>query len=180
MMRNDVRLALRQLAASKGFTLTAILTLALGIGANTGIFTLIHAVLLKSLPVADPESIVRVGDGTNCCVLGGLQGHFSIYSYALYRHLREQTPEVAEMAAFQAPYNKAAVRRAGTNASEAFGNQFVSGNYFALFGLRPYAGRLLTSDDDNRGAPPVAVMSYRAWRAHFGGDRSVIGAPFIV
>ena len=62
-MRNDVRLALRQLAAAKGFTLTAVLTLALGIGANTGIFTLIHAVMLKSLPVADPASVVRVGDG---------------------------------------------------------------------------------------------------------------------
>jgi macrolide transport system ATP-binding/permease protein len=179
-MRNDVRLALRQLAAAKGFTLTAILTLALGIGANTGIFTLIHAVMLKSLPVADPGSIVRVGDGTNCCVIGGVQGRFSIYSYPLYRYLREHTPEVEEMAAFQAPLGKGAARRAGTNVSDALASQYVSSNYFAMFGLRPYAGRLLTAEDDARGAPPVAVMSYRVWRDRFGGDPSIIGASFIL
>src|SRR3954447_20851230 len=106
MMRNDVRLALRQLAAAKGFTLTAILTLALGIGANTGIFTLIHAVMMKSLPVADPERIVRLGDGDNCCVVGGLQSRFSIYSYPLYTYLRDHTPELEDISAFQAGLSK--------------------------------------------------------------------------
>ena len=101
-MFQDVRLALRQLAAAKGFTLTAILTLALGIGANTGIFTLIHAMMIKSLPVADPQRILRLGDGDNCCVIGGIQGRFGIYSYPLYNHLRDHTPEFEEMAAFQA------------------------------------------------------------------------------
>jgi predicted permease len=179
-MLNDVRLALRQLAAAKGFTITAILTLALGIGANTGIFTLIHAIMLKSLPVADPERIVRVGDGDNCCVLGGTQGRFSTYSYPLYRYLRENTPEIEEMAAFQAGMVRTGVRRLGTITAEPFGDQFVSGNYFTLFGLKAYAGRLLTPADDQRGAPPVAVMSYRAWRENYGGDPAIVGASFLI
>ncbi len=99
----NVRLALRQLAAAKGFTITAMLTLALGIGANTGIFTLINALMLKSLPAADPQRIVRIGDGDNCCVLGGTQeGRYSVCSYALYRYLREHTPEFEDISAFQA------------------------------------------------------------------------------
>jgi hypothetical protein len=80
-MLSDLRLALRQLTAAKGFTTTAILTLALGIGANTGIFTLVHALMVKSLPVADPQRVLRIGDGDNCCVLGGFQGRYSVYSY---------------------------------------------------------------------------------------------------
>ncbi len=179
-MWNDVRLAVRQLAAARGFTLTATLTLALGIGANTGIFTLIHAILLKSLPVADPERIVQVGDGDNCCVLGGFQGRYAIYSYPLYQYLRDNTPEIEEMAAFQSGFGKVGVRRAGTNTSDPFTDQFVTGNYFTTFGLRAYAGRLLTPADDARGAPPVAVMSYRVWRQRYGGDPSVIGASFVI
>ncbi len=177
----DVRFALRQLAKSKGFTITAVVTLALGIGANTAIFTLVHAVMLKSLPVADPERLVRVGDGDNCCVLGGYQGSYSVYSYALYTYLRDHTPEFEEMAAFQAGLAQVGVRRVGGgSASEPFVNQFVSGNYFTTFGLRPFAGRLLSPADDVRGAAPVAVMSYRAWQQHYGGDPSVIGSTFIL
>jgi predicted permease len=179
-MLNDLRLALRQLAAAKGFTITAVLTLALGIGANTGIFTLIHAIMLKSLPVADPATIVQIGDGDNCCVIGGLQGRYSIYSYALYQHLRQQAPELEELAAFQSGAWKVGVRRSGTNTSEPFASQFVSGNYFTTFGLKPYAGRLLTPDDDRRDAPPVAVMSYRVWREQYAADPSVLGASFVI
>jgi macrolide transport system ATP-binding/permease protein len=88
----DLRYAFRQLAQSKGFTLTAVLTLALGIGANTAIFTLVDAVMLRSLPVADPERLYRLGDDDNCCVIGGTQSHFSIYAYPLYVYLRDHTP----------------------------------------------------------------------------------------
>jgi macrolide transport system ATP-binding/permease protein len=179
-MMNDVRLALRQLAAAKGFTLTATLTLALGIGANTGIFTLIHGIMLKSLPVADPERIVRIGDGDNCCVIGGLQGRYSLYSYPLYQSFKQQTPEIEEMAAFQAEIGKAGVRRAGTNVNQPFTDQFVSGNFFTMFGLKPYIGRLLTAADDERGAPPAAVISYRAWSESFGADPAIVGAPFLI
>ena len=178
-MFNDIRLALRQLAAAKGFAITAMVTLALGIGANTGIFTLVHAVMMKSLPVVDPQRIIRIGDTDNCCVVG-LQGRFSIYAYPLYQYLREHTPEFEDMSAFQAGIAKVGVRRPGANASEPFVDQFVSGNYFTLFGLRAFAGRLMTPSDDVRGASPVAVMSYRAWQQHFGGDPSMIGAAFII
>ena len=94
---NDVRLAFRQLAKSKGFTATAVLTLALGIGANTAVFTLLHAIIVKSLPVADPQSLVRLGDSDNCCVIGGLQRRLSIYSHPLYLHLRDHTAGFEDM-----------------------------------------------------------------------------------
>jgi predicted permease len=175
----DLRFAIRQLAQSKGFTLTAVLTLALGIGANTAIFTLVHAVMLLSLPVADPQQLYRLGDDDNCCVIGGHQSHFSIYAYPLYAYLRDQTPEFEQMAAFQAGLARVGVRRQG-DASVPFTDQFVSGNYFTMFGIRPFAGRLLADTDDRPGAPPVAVMSYRAWEQHYGADPSVVGSVFIV
>ncbi len=90
---------------------TAVLTLALGIGANTAIFTLVHAVMLRSLPVADPAQLYRLGDDDNCCVIGGYQSHFSIYSYPLYVYLRDHTPEFASMAGFQADHARVGVRR---------------------------------------------------------------------
>jgi predicted permease len=180
-MGKDIRFALRQFAASKAFTLTAVVTLALGIGANTGIFTLVNALMLKSLPVADPQRIFRFGDGDNCCVIGGLQGpHFSIYSYPLYRYLKDHTPEFEEMSAFEAGVGEAGVRRAGSNVAQPLVGQYVSGNYFTLFGLRPLAGRLLAPSDDLRGAPPAVVMSYRAWQQHFGGDTSMIGGALVI
>jgi predicted permease len=180
-MWNDIRLALRQLWAAKGFTLTATITLALGIGANTGIFTLVNALLLKSLPVADPARIVRLGDGDNCCVLGGVQGaKISMYSYDLYRTLRDQTPELEDVAAFQGGASKVGMRRSGSTVSDPVVTQFVSGNYFSLWGLHAYTGRLLTPADDSRSAPPAAVMSYRLWREHYGADPAVIGSTYVI
>src|SRR5271165_4143123 len=101
----DVRYALRQLRKSPGFTVTAIVTLALGIGANTAIFTLVQGILLRSLPVADPSQLYRIGDTDNCCVNGGFAGNdgdFDIYSYDLYRHLKDSAPEFESLAAVQA------------------------------------------------------------------------------
>ena len=177
----DVRFALRQLLKAKGFTTVAVLTLALGIGANTAIFNLIHAIMIKSLPVSNPDTLIRLGDSDNCCVIGGLQGHFSIYSYPLYLHLRDNTPEFTEMAAFQAGIRKVGVRRlSGDSAiSEPFAGEFVSGNYFRMFGLRSSAGRLLAETDDMQGAAPAAVMSYRAWQ-HYGGDAAIVGSTFLI
>src|SRR5262245_3009204 len=96
----DVQLALRQLLQTKGFLAVAVLTLAGGIGANTAFFTLIHAIMFKALPVSEPETLIRVGDSDNCCVIGGRQGSASIFSYPLYRYIRENTPEFRDMAAF--------------------------------------------------------------------------------
>src|SRR5689334_11468055 len=100
-MLRDLRLALRHLFKARGFTITAVLTVALAMGANTAVFTVVHAVMFRSLPVADPGSLYRLGDGDNCCVIGGLQGRFSIYSYPLYLHLRDHLPEFQQLAAFQ-------------------------------------------------------------------------------
>jgi macrolide transport system ATP-binding/permease protein len=176
----DLRVAIRQLAKNKGFTLTAVLTVALAIGANTAIFTLMHAVMFQSLPVSDPSRLYRLGDGDNCCVIGGIQTRFSMYSYPLYLYFRDHAPEFVEMAAFQGGPGRVGVHRDGVaTPSVAFVDQFVSGNYFSMFGVKPFAGRLLTAADDRRGVPPVAVMSYRAW-AQYGSDPSVIGSTFII
>jgi macrolide transport system ATP-binding/permease protein len=180
-MLHDIRLVFRQLFKTKGFTITAVLTLALGIGANTSIFTLVHAVMLRTLPVAAPEQLYRLGDSDNCCVIGGYQSRFSIFSYPLYTYLRDHTPEFEEMAAFQAGLASFGARRPGKdNVAEPSVEQFVSGNYFSMFGLKPFAGRLLNPDDDRRGAAPIAVLSYRTWQQRYGADPAVIGASFIL
>ncbi len=177
----DVRYALRQFRKAPGFTATAILTLALGIGATTAIFTLVHAVLLKSLPVAKPEELVRIGNEENCCVNGGMQDNWSLFSFEQYKQFKEHTPGFAELAAFQSGGSLMGVRRSASNKpSESFRAEFVSGNYFSTFEIPAYAGRMLSPQDDIKGAPPVAVMSFRTWQEKFGGDRSVVGAAFVM
>ncbi|MBT9332263.1 ABC transporter permease [Paracidobacterium acidisoli] len=181
MLFEDIRYALRQFARAPGFTVTAILTLALGIGATTAIFTLVNAVLLKSLPVTKPEDLVRVGDTENCCINGGMQDDWSLFSYEQYKEFRDNTPGFSMLAAFQAGINQMAVRRQGSNhPAEAMLGEFVSGNAFESFGLSAYEGRLLRNADDSKGAPPVAVMSYRIWQQKFGSDPSIVGASFLV
>jgi predicted permease len=175
----DVRYATRQFVHAPGFTATAVLTLALGIGATTSIFTLVHAVLLKSLPVSRPEELYRVGDNENCCVNGGLQDSWSLFSYDKYVAFRDGTSGFEELAAFQAGRGLAGVRRAEkSEPAESQRTQFVSGNYFSMFGIGAYAGRVLTPEDDRRGAEPVAVMSYPTWQRKYGLDPTVIGSTF--
>ena len=180
---HDVRHALRGLRKAPAFTITATLTLALGIGATTSIFTLVHAVLLKSLPVSNPDRLYRLGKDPHCCVWGGYSqgGEFSIVSYDLYRHLRDNTKGFEALAAFQAGGTLLGVRRAhDSNAAGTYFGEFVSGNYFAMFGVSAYAGRALTMADDRTGAPPAVVMSYRVWQQKYGLDPSVIGGAFNV
>jgi predicted permease len=178
----DLRYALRRLRLSPGFALVCIMTLALGIGANTAIFTLADAVLLRGLPVADPSQLYRVGNANQCCEITGLQGNWDLYSYALYKQLRDHTPQFSQMAAFQnAELPNLSVRRSSTSGlPQAYLGEFVSGNYFTMFGIKPFAGRMMTPADDQPGAAPIAVMSYRTWEGHFGRDPSVIGATFII
>src|ERR1700734_599255 len=111
----DIRYALRQFINAPVFTVTAVLTLALGIGATTAIFTLVHAVLLCSLPVAKPSELYRVGDVENCCVNGGMQDDWSLFSYEKYKTFRDQTHGFTELAAFQAGRGLLGVRRGGSN-----------------------------------------------------------------
>ncbi len=177
----DLRYALRQFAAAPVFTATVVLTLALGIGATTAIFTLVHAVLLNSLPVAKPGELYRVGDVENCCVNGGLQDNWSLFSYDKYKTFRDNTQGFRELAAFQSGGDLVGVRRSGTSQpAQSMRSEYVSGNYFAMFGIGSYAGRVITPDDDHKGAGPVAVISYRAWQQKFGGDRSIVGAAVIM
>ena len=181
MLLDDVRYALRQFLKTSGFTVTAILTLALGIGATTAIFTIVHAVLLKSLPVTKPAQLIRIGDNENCCINGGMQDDWSLFSTEQYREFRDHTPGFEQLAAFQAGRSEIGVRRADTNQpAKAFPSEYVSGNAFETFGLRAWMGRLLLPSDDHAGAAPVAVMSYRAWRQKFGGDPSVVGSTFLI
>ncbi|HEX2663111.1 MAG TPA: ADOP family duplicated permease, partial [Candidatus Acidoferrum sp.] len=177
----DLRHTLRQLRMAPAFTTTTVLTLALGIGATTSIFTLVHAVLLKSLPVANPQELYRLGKEARCCYWGGFSqpGEFSVVSYDLYKYFRDRTSGFAELAAFQAGQPLLGVRRSGgTEPAESYPGELVSGNYFIMFGIRAYAGRLLTPHDDRAGAPPVAVMSHRLWQQKYGSDPSVIGDTF--
>ncbi len=178
--RQDLRLALRQWYRSKGFTAVAVLTLALGIGANTAIFTLVNAIVLRSLPVANPERIYRLGTGSACCVNSGYQKSFSLYSYRLYRTLQEQTPEFADLAAMQVGLGPLNVRRQGRDVPQVFTGQFVSGNYFRMWGVGAYAGRAMAPSDDAPGAPPAAILSFRAWEQTYGRDPSVVGAQFAI
>jgi macrolide transport system ATP-binding/permease protein len=181
----DLRYAFRQLRKTPGFTATAVLTLALGIGANAAIFTLVNAVMMKSLPVAEPERLVKLGDRNMCCVGFGYSddGDYALFSTDTYEYLKKNAPEFEELAAMQAgyTYRPIVVRRGDSqeNARSVMG-EFVSGNYFRTFGLQARAGRLLSDADDVQGSSIVAVMSYENWKNNYSGDRSVIGSTFFV
>jgi putative ABC transport system permease protein len=182
-MLADLRDALRQLRKAPGFTATAVITLALGIGATTAIFTLIHQVMLKSLPVAKPEELWRIGDKIRCCNWGGYtqgeDGDFSLFSWEAYKNFRARTPEFTDLAALEAGNAALGVRRAGSQAAADTRNgEYVSGNFFRTLGVQPWVGRLMTDADDQEGAPPVAVMSYRIWKEKYGSDPSVVGASY--
>jgi macrolide transport system ATP-binding/permease protein len=184
-LMQDLRFALRQLRKTPGFTTTAVLTLALGIGANAAVFTLVHAILLKSLPVVKPEQLAKLGDINMCCVGYGYRddGDYALFSTPVYEYLKKNAPEFEELAAMEAgfSYRPIVIRRGGTeeNARSMMG-EFVSGNYFRTFGLRPEAGRLLSDADDVTGAPFTAVLSYETWKSEYGGDPSVVGSTFYV
>jgi predicted permease len=177
----DLRYAQRRLRMAPTFTIATVLTLGLGIGATTSIFTLVHAVLLKSLPVAKPGELYRLGKESRCCYQGGYsqEKEFSLVSYDLYKYLRDTTKGFSELAAFPSLEQVFGLRRAGTSeAAQGYPGEFVSGNYFSMFGIRTYAGRALTDADDHSNAPPVVVMSYRLWQQKYASGPSVIGSVF--
>jgi predicted permease len=177
-----LRRALRQLKLAPMFTATVVLTLAFGIGACTAIFSLIDAVMLKSLPVTQPSRLYQIGIGKACCLMNSPEGDWGLYSYKLYRRLAVAAqPEFDQVAAFQAQPGVLSVRYGtGTDRAQARAlmGEYVSGNYFQTLGVNAVAGRMLTPEDDKRGAPPVAVMSYRTWQNNYGGDAKIIGATF--
>ena len=182
-MLADLTDAVRHLRKAPGFTATAAITLALGIGATTAIFTLVDQAMLRSPPVTRPEELWRIGHKDRCCNRGGYtqgdDGDFSLFSWEAYKHFRAGTPEFLDLAAPQAGNAPLGVRRAGSAAPvETANGQYVSGNFFRTFGVGPWIGRLTTDADDRVGAPLVAVMSYRIWQEKYGGERSVVGSTF--
>ena len=179
----DVRYGLRQLRNAPGFTLTAVTTLALGIGATTAIFTLEQGVLARTLPVADPSSLYRFGDQSICCYYGaGFEndnGEFDLFPYDLYLNLKQSSPEFEQLAALEAGTSTQAVRW-GSSPALPLKSEFVSGNYFAMLGVGAFAGRPITENDDRADAPPVLVLSYAAWQSSYAGDPSIVGSTVYV
>ena len=181
----DLRYGVRQLRKSPGFTLTVILTLALGIGANTAIFTLVHGILLRSLPVADPSQLYRIGDTDDCCVEGGFPGDagdtgdFSIFSTDLFQYLKSSTPEFEQLAAVQAGEWRWSMRR-GNALPKSLRGEFVSGNYFSTLGMGAYAGRVFADSDDTPTSAPATVLSYKMWQSEFAADPSIVGSTVFI
>jgi predicted permease len=180
-LSGDIVLAFRRLREAPVFAVICIATLAIGIGGNSAVFTLIDRVLLKRLPVPQPEELYRVGETNACCVNSGFAGSFSLFSYNLYEHLRDATPEFTDLAAFQANTRAVTVGRPqGEAPAETLNGSFVSGNYFQMLRLTPAAGRLATPSDDQPGAAPIAVLSHAAWTRRFGARPDIAGTPVLL
>src|SRR5580700_11295540 len=183
-MRNllsDIRYSLRVLRQTPVFTLTAVLTLALGLGGPTAIYTLVHAVMLRSLPVVDPARLYRIGDSDTCCVQGGPQDRWGMFSFPLFERLKADLPEFEEMTAFQAGGARVSVRRQDVDTtSRSLRSEFVTGNYFSTLGVRAFGGRTLTVADDTPAAPPAVVLSQHVWQITYGGDSSIVGATLFI
>src|SRR5262249_28136343 len=167
----DLRYGLRMLIKSRGFTAVATATLALGIGANTFIFSVMNKFLLRPLPVEDPSQVVSLNK------VSGDGDEMPIFSYADYRDLRVRNQVTTGLIAYEpAP----ASLSSGGTADRVWG-YLVSGNYFSVLGTRAVLGRLIQAEDDKEaGAHPVAVISYPCWQRRFGGDRAVVGRPVVV
>jgi hypothetical protein len=139
----DMTYAVRTFRSAQAFAATAVLTLALGIGGTTAIFTLMHAVMLKSLPVADPSRLYRIGDGDNCCVMGYPQGRWGFYSFPLFEYIKAETPQFEEITAFPTFVGRMSVRRQGVaEASRPLRTMYATGSYFKTLGVSAFTGRV--------------------------------------
>jgi predicted permease len=175
----DVRYGARMLRKNLGFTTVAVLTLALGIGANTAIFTLLDAVLLGKLPVNNPQELVLFSDDPSEGTLTGTEaGHWFVFSYPDYLHFRERNELFQDLCVFQEGRNRVRFHVAGgktVSSMESEQGKLVSGNYFQFLGVSAIAGRTLTPDDDRAGASPAAVLRYGYWKRRFNGDAALVG-----
>ncbi len=177
----DIRYAFRQLHRSPGFAVTAVLTLALGIGATTAIFSLIYVSMLKPLPVKQPSELYKIGRESTCCVASELMGDWSLFSTDLYETLRDHTQGFEGMAAFQPGQTPLLVHRQGDpQAPFALLGKLVSGNYFSVLGVPVAMGRGLRPADDRQGVSPVAVLSDRMWQRRFGRDPHIVGQTLMM
>jgi hypothetical protein len=173
----DVKYGLRVLIKSLGFTAVAVLTLALGIGANTAIFSLLDQVLLRSLPVADPDRLVALHDAERRSGWFTSDNAEIVYSYLHYKDVRDQI-QLFDGVIARAGLDLS-VTAAGT--SERAQGEIVTGNYFPVLGVGPALGRLLDAGDDGLpGASPVTVLSYGYWSRRFGASLQVVGQKIIL
>jgi predicted permease len=176
-MFQDLRYGVRMLLKAKGFTVTAVLSLALGIGANTAIFSLLDAVLLKALPIERPEQLVVVATsatGTAGTVFAGPGGPsiVSSFSYPIFRELRDKSPVFSGVFG----HDVLPMSMSGGGQTERVLGELVSGNFFSVLGVHPHLGSVFTdSDDETPGAHAVAVVSYNFWQRRFSANPEIIG-----
>src|SRR5690348_8848798 len=183
ILLQDLRYGFRMLLKQKGLTAVALLSLALGIGANTALFSIVDAMLLKMLPVKEPERLVLFRSvAPREFSIGSYNGssrrdeqtglvNRTSFAYQTYQRLREQQGPMSDIFAF----GNVSLNVIADGQADVATGQAVSGNYFAALGVQPAVGRLLTDEDDKPGAPPVAVLSHRYWQKRFSGDVSVVG-----
>ena len=162
----DARYSLRLLRKSSGFTIAAVLTLAMAIGANTVVFSILNALILRPLDVPHPESLYTIEHRKDISLE---------FSYPDYLDLRDRNRSFDNLAAYN---NSQAGLDTGGNPSRAFVDE-VSGNYFDVFGIQPYLGRFFhASDEHGSNSAPYIVLNYAYWHTHFQDDRGAIGLPF--
>jgi predicted permease len=181
---SDIRYAVRGILKRPGFTAIAVITLALGIGANTAIFTLVNAVTLKSLPVTRPQELVLFYDGSDEGTSNGdpSSGEWRRFSYDSYRYFVDHDPNYQALSAFRSGESRVSVTSSQSPSGEAqrASSHLVSGNYFAVLGVNALLGRTLTPSDDQPGAPPAAVLSYGYWKEQWSGDPQIINREIVV
>src|ERR1051326_8162746 len=177
-MVKDLRYGVRMLVKTPVFSLIAVLTLALGIGANTAIFTLINSVLLRPLPVEDAQGLVMVGDpGRGATGLSFGSPRIDMLSYPQFRMFRDATHDVfSEIYAAGRTFRVNVAAEDGSAIGNPASGIVVTGNYFSVLRAKPVLGRTFTQDDDKApGSAPIAVLSYAAWKTRFNLDPTIIG-----
>ncbi len=176
----DMNYGLRGMARSAGITVVALLSLALGIGANTAIFSLVDTVLLKSLPVNEPSQLVLFGNGLDEGISDGFPNRW-LYSYPFYREMKKRNHVFSDVAAAFSMVDKVHGFVQGRSEAEPLAVQLVSGTYFPMLGVQPVIGRAISEDDDRtQGGHPVAIVSYRWWTQNLRRDPSVLDKKLII
>ena len=187
-LSQDIRYAVRQFRRNPGFTLVAVLTLALGNGANTSVFTVLNGLLLKMLPVNDPQQLAVVGDPTRASSRSNGTPRMDVFSYPLYKELRDHASVFEGLCAAATDHHIEVDSGNALLPDQKINGRMVSGNYFTVLGMQPAAGHLIAEADDTaENANPVVVLSYNYWQRKFAGSLSIInqdirlnGFPFTV
>jgi len=169
----DLRLALRSLRKSPGFTTTAILTLTLGIGVDTALFTIVHGVLLKPLPFAQPERLVSLWERN---ILSNES--YNVVSGGIFRDWQRQSTSFEQMALVGE--DSANLSGDGGSLPESIGTRQCSFNLFSILGVQPILGRLFAEEDDRAGANATAVLTYRLWKRRYASDPVIVGKTILL